>query len=206
MRSITEEFGTEDADVVRPHLVRKDRRRLDVMFMQDIFGLTDEEQRWVYRFALAWRHAASNIRHLAAALATEAEVRSRIRPMREWYTPRIEQLPQGASRTIILPQKVTRAEFAQSMFTPQVTLFRGVKREDVIDCTTTEEAELITLLVNLGKRSIELPTDTLLIAEVLPLVRAFTIDLDRVVAELTSIVPEDLRETVGEEMRDVLRS
>lgn len=206
VRSIADEFGTDDADVVRPHTIKKDRRRLDVQLMQELFGLTDEEQRWVYRFALAWRHANSNIRHLAAALATEAEVRYKLRPMREWYTSRIEQLPQGASRTIIIPSHITRAEAAQSMFTPQVTLYRGNKREDVIDCTTPEEAELITLLIDLGKRSLEFPTDTLLIREVLPLVRTFASDLDRVVAELTSIIPEDLRETVGEEMRGVLRS
>lgn len=206
IRSIAEEFGTNDADVVRPHTVKKDRRRLDAFIMSDLFALTDEEQRWIYRFALAWRHANSNIRHLAAALATEAEVRYKLRPMREWYSTRIEQLPQGASRTIIMPVQITRAEASQSMFTSQVTLFRNSKREDVIECASAEEAELIALLVNLGKRSIDLPTDVLLIREVLPLVHTFAADLDRITSELLTIIPEDLREQVGAEMREVLRS
>jgi hypothetical protein len=206
IRSIAEEFGTNDADVVRPHTVKKDRRRLDAFIMSDLFALTDEEQRWIYRFALAWRHANSNIRHLAAALATEAEVRYKLRPMREWYSTRIEQLPQGASRTIIMPVQITRAEASQSMFSSQVTLFRNSKREDVIECASAEEAELIALLVNLGKRSIDLPTDVLLIREVLPLVHTFASDLDRITSELLAIIPEDLREQVGAEMREVLRS
>ena len=196
--SLAAEYGTGDPDVIRPHLVRRDRRRLDRTLMADVFGMSDEEQRWIYRFALAWRGSSTNIRHLANALATQISMQDRLQPMWQWYSPRIEQLPDGASRILVLAQAITHAEHERSMFNHQVTLYRGTKKDDVIDCTSAEEAELITTLVNLGKRTVELPTDAPLLAEVMPLVRSFSDRLYAAVDEAVTMIPADIREPVRE--------
>ncbi len=204
--TLADEYGTDDADVVRPSMVRRDRRRLDRLFMEELFGMTEEEQRWVYRFALAWRGSQTNVRHLANALAAQISLQQRIQPMWQWYAPRMEQLPQGTVRSILLPDGVTRAEHAQSMFTHQVSLFRGAKKGDVIDCSTADEAELITILANLGKRAIDLPVDAPLLAEVLPLVQQFAQRVDAAIADVLQIVPGDLREAVRTQIRHVMVS
>jgi hypothetical protein len=202
--TILQEFGTEDADVVRPNMIRRDRLRLDQYFMHDMFGFTEEETRWVYRFALAWLTSSTNVRHLANALAAEIMLRHRVRPMREWYTTRIEQLPASAQRTIIIPPGVTHAESSRSMFGWQVSLFRGNKTDDVLECTCAEESEMLELLINLGKRYIDIPMDPPLIAEVLALSKTFSADLERSIKELTEPLPEDIRETVGNAVRAVM--
>lgn len=196
--ALAEEYGADDPDIIRPHLVRRDRRRLDRVLMADVFGMTDEEQRWIYRFALAWRGSSTNIRHLANALATQISLQERLQPMWQWYAPRIEQLPEGTTRMMLLSAKVTRAEQARSMFTHQVTLYRGTKKDDVIECGSAEEAELITLLVTLGKRTIEIPTDAPLLNEVLPLVRDFSSRLNDAVDHAIGVIPADIREPVRE--------
>lgn len=202
--TILDEFGTVDADVVRPKIIRRDRLRLDLSFMHNMFGFTDEETRWVYRFALAWLSSSTNVRHLANALAAEIMLGYRVRPMREWYTPRIEQLPASAQRTIIIPPGVTHAESSRSMFGWQVTLFRGSRTDDVLDCSCAEESEILELLINLGKRYIDVPMDPPLIAEVLTLARTFTSELEHSITELTEPLPEDIRETVGNAVRAVM--
>ena len=203
MMDLDMEFGTDDADIVRASQVQRDRRRLDRFFMEDVFALTEEEQQWVYRFALAWRSSANNIRHLANALATEIMLRHRLRPLREWYGLRIEQLPTGTSRTIIVPVDIDRAEAAQSMFAYQVMLYKKNRQDDVLECSSIDEAELITLLIHLGKRNVEIPTDLQLIREVLPIVQRFSSDLIRAIAGLTSSLPTDIRDNVADEIRAV---
>ena len=206
VRSIAEEFGSENADAVRPDTIARDRRRLDKFFMNDVFELTSEEQEWVYRFALAWRSTPSNVRHLANALAAEIMLSNKLRPLREWYSVRIEQLPDDASRTIVLPPGVDRAEAAQSMFNHQVTFYQGKTQDDVMECGSAEEAELVELLVNLGKRSIDVPTDLPLVNEVLPLIKSFAKDLDKAIKERSKVIPKDLRKNVASDIRTVFTS
>lgn len=172
--------------------------------MQDLFSFSDEEVRWVYRFALAWLSSSSNARHLANALAAEIMVRYHVRPMREWYTTRIEQLPATAQRTIIIPPVVTHAESSRSMFGCQVKLFKGNKIEDIIECSGIEEAEILELLINLGKRYIDIPVDPPLIKEVLDIAREFRADLEASIKELSEPLPEDIREKVGSAVRTVM--
>jgi hypothetical protein len=194
--SLADEFGTDDPDLVRPHMVKRDRRRLDRYFMEDVFGMTAEEQRWIYRFALAWRGSSTNIRHLGNALATQISMTERLQPMWQWYAPRVEQLPEGTTRTLVLEPHTTKAVQDQSMFTHQVTLYKGNKRDDVIECATADEAELIALLVNLGKRTIEIPLDEPLLHEVLGLVRKFSDQLNAAVDAAIVSVPRDIRSAV----------
>jgi hypothetical protein len=204
--SIQEEYGCEIAEQVDLSRIRKDRRRLDRVFMEEHFDLTPEEQLWIYRLALAWRSSANNIRHLASALAADIMQQRHLRPLREWYTIRIEQLPDQASRAIIMPPEIGHAEVASTMFAQQVRLFRDGKKVDVLDCSSADEAELITLLVNLGKRSVDVPTDPPLIGEVLPVIRSFVEDLEASIEERTSALPSDLRDMVQAEIRAVFTS
>ena len=86
------------------------------------------------------------------------------------------------------------------MFTHQVTLYKGQKRDDVIDCSSANEAELISTLVNLGKRTIEIPTDEPLLRELLPIVIEFQHRLTEAVEESVAVVPRDIREPVRQHM------
>jgi len=203
MTDIADEFGTQDADAVRPHTVQRDRSRLDHFLMVDVFGFSEEEVRWVYRFALAWLSSSTNIRHLANALAAEIAIQNRVRPMREWYTPRFEQLPAKAQKTLIVPLGITRAESARSIFNWQVSLFAGSRKEEEFECGSAEEAELLEVMINLGKRYIELPSDVPLIAELLQLTKTFRDSLEAAIASQTSALPPDIRATIATEIRAV---
>jgi hypothetical protein len=204
MRSLADEFGSTNADAIHPDHIRRDRRRLDRTLMEDIYQLTPEEQRWLYRLSVAWRSSNTNLRHLGTALATQLTATRKLRPMREWYSPRIAQLPTGSTRTIVLPAGVTHATSEHGMFSWQFTLWKGAKADDAIECSSESEAELLTTLINLGKRTVEIPTDQVLIDEVLPLVRSYRQELHEALQELSQALPEDVREEVAEHVRVAL--
>jgi hypothetical protein len=169
--------------------------------MQDVFALTDEEQRWVYRFAFAWWHRPSNVRHLTNALANELERKHKIKPLRQWYTPLLEQLPEEHRRTIIVDTGITRAEVDGTMFGWRVTCWKGARQDTVIDCGSQEEAEIIALFLNLGKVTVEVPSDAPIIADVLPRLRSFSEDLTRTLDDVTSTVPTDLRPALARSVK-----
>lgn len=203
-QSIAEEFGSDDADKVRTDSIRRDRRRVDRMLMKDVFALTAEEQRWIYRLTVAWRSHASNLTFLGSALAMQLIVQHKIKPMREWYGPRIAQLPAGTTHTYIVPAHITRATYERGMFGWQLILWQNNKSDDAIDCTSESEAELMTLLINLGKRSVEVPKDELLLIEVLPLVRDFALDIEQVLVSVLTALPDDVHAEITNSIRSTL--
>ncbi|MBK6417654.1 MAG: hypothetical protein IPF79_00450 [Ignavibacteria bacterium] len=201
IRSLVAELGAASSDSVRQETIHRDRRKLDEWLMQDVFALTDEEQRWVYRFAFAWWNRPSNVRHLTNALANELERKHKIKPLRQWYTPLLEQLPEEHRRTIIVDTGLTRAEVDGTMFGWRVTCWKGARQDTVIDCASQEEAEIIALFLNLGKVTIEVPSDAPIIADVLPRLRTFSEDLTRTLDDVTSTVPTDLRPALARSVK-----
>ncbi|MCX6141546.1 MAG: hypothetical protein NTX15_12125 [Candidatus Kapabacteria bacterium] len=204
VRSLIAEFGATSSDSVRQETVHRDRRKLDEWLMQDVFALTDEEQRWVYRFAFAWWNRPSNVRHLTNALANELERKHKIKPLRLWYTPLLEQLPEEHRRTIIVDTGLTRAEVDGTMFGWRVTCWKGARQDTVIDCGSQEEAEIIALFLNLGKVTVEVPSDALIIAEVLPRLRTFSEELTRTLDDVTQTVPADLRPALAKSVKAMM--
>lgn len=193
IRSLALEHGAASADTVRQETVSRDRRKLDAWLMTDVFNLTDEEQRWVYRFAMTWWSRPSNVRHLTNALTSVLERAYKLKPLKIWYQPQIDQLPVEHRRTITVPSDITSADVDGTMFGWRVTCTKGGRRDETIECASNEEAELVALFVNLGKVRIDVPTDQPIIAELLPRVRTFCADLDRALDDLTRYVPDDLR-------------
>ena len=193
IRSLALEHGAASADTVRQETVSRDRRKLDAWLMTDVFNLTDEEQRWVYRFAMTWWSRPSNVRHLTNALTSVLERTVKLKPLKNWYQPQIDQLPVEHRRTITVPSGITSADVDGTMFGWRVTCTKGGRRDETIECASNEEAELVALFVNLGKVRIDVPTDQPIIAELLPRVRTFCADLDRALDDLTRYVPDDLR-------------
>jgi hypothetical protein len=191
--TLADEFGASSSDTIRPETVRRDRRKLDVLLMQDVFGLTDEEQRWIYRFAYAWWSRPSNVRHLTNTLLHELERDHKLRPLKTWYAPYINQLPAANRREVVLESGITRAEVDGTMFGWRVRTWKGARPDVVLDCESQEEAECIALLAGLGKVHIELPTDAILISEILPKLRQYAEDLRKHLTRLISPFPEDLR-------------
>ena len=82
------------------------------------------------------------------------------------------------------------------MFSNQVTLRESRTNTSVLQCSNEAEAEYITVLVNLGQRTISVPTDQPLINELLPGLRSFAKDLDKGLKKLMKIVPRDIRPLV----------
>ncbi len=193
VRALAAEFGAASPDSVRQETVHRDRRRLDEWLMRDVFGLTDEEQRWVYRFAYAWWSRPSNVRHLTNALASTLERTYKVRPLREWYTPLLDQLPENAKRTIVVDSGVSRAETDGTMFGWRVTCRKGARQDTVIECASQEEAEIVALFINLGKVSVEVPCDAPIIAELLPRLQDLRDRVNDALSTLTSGLPDDLR-------------
>jgi hypothetical protein len=191
--TLADEFGASSSDTIRPETVRRDRRKLDVLLMQDVFGLTDEEQRWIYRFAYAWWSRPSNVRHLTNTLLHELERDHKLRPLKTWYAPYINQLPAANRREVVLESGITRAEVDGTMFGWRVRTWKWARPDVVLDCESQEEAECIALLAGLGKVHIELPTDAILISEILPKLRQYAEDLRKHLTRLISPFPEDLR-------------
>jgi hypothetical protein len=204
IRSLAAEFGAASADSVRQETVHRDRRRLDAWLMTDVFGLTDEEQRWVYRFAYAWWSRPGNVRHLTNALASDIERRFKVRPLRTWYAPLLEQLPESAKRTVIVDSGITRAETDGTMFGWRVTCRKGARQDTVIECASQEEADIIALFLNLGRVSVEVPCDAPIIADLLPRLQDFRDRLGEALEAVTAHLPEDLRQTVSANVIAVL--
>lgn len=202
--TLADEFGAATSDTIRPETIRRDRRSLDMLLMQDVFGLTDEEQRWIYRFAYAWWTRPSNIRHLTNTILFELERDHRVRPLKTWYAPYIDQLPVANRRVVILDAGITRTEIDGTMFGWRLKTWKGARPDVVLDCESQEESECIALLAGLGKVHIELPTDAILISEILPKLRQYAEDLRKHLTRLISPFPEDLRPALERAVREAL--
>ncbi len=194
--TLADEFGALSYDSIRPETVLRDRRKLDAFIMTDLLGLSDEEQRWVYRFAYSWWSRASNIRHTANALLFELERRLRIKPLRSWYWPRIDQLPERNRREIVLDAPAQDVTVSATMFGWQVRVNMNSRDELVIDTSTSEEADCIGLFLRLGVRAMEIPSDAVLIAELLPQLRSYVELIDEHLPPMLVPFPEDMRSSV----------
>ncbi len=211
VKPLSLELGSGAGDSVAPSTVLRDRRRLDAYFMQNVFALTPEEERWVYRFALAWQRNPANLRHHCNALVSVLESQHRIKPLHAWYTPALEQLPDDARRVVLLPNGITRAESVRTMFTWQMVCYKGAPKgfapdksaraEEIIDCNSQEESEILALFAELGKVHVEIPTDPLLIAALLPDLRRFRTQLDTAMVDALALAPEHLRVILAERVR-----
>ncbi|MBS1560737.1 MAG: hypothetical protein JSS89_03965 [Bacteroidetes bacterium] len=202
MTPLTDELGTTVAECARPDLVRKDRRRLDAYYMDSVLALSPEEQRWMYRCVMMWwTEPTSNLRHLTAAIIYDLEVRHKLRPLSSWYTQEIEQLPTDATRTIIVPDH-TQAEVTSTMFSHAVRLLRGSRTEEIIDCSSKAEAEIIAVLCSLGKATIEIPKDEIIIDMLLPQLHQFQRSLESALDAACTVLPdEEIRELVKRSVR-----
>lgn len=202
MLPLTTELGTTVAECARPDLVSKDRRRLDAYYMDSVLALSPEEQRWVYRFAMMWwAEPTSNIRHLTSAIIYDLEVRHKLRPLSSWYTQEIEQLPTDATRTIIVPDH-THAEVTSTMFSHVVRLLRGSRTEEIIECASKAEADIIAVLCTLGKVTIEIPKDEIIITMLLPQLHRFQQTLEAAMDAACTVLPdEEIRELVKRSVR-----
>lgn len=194
--TLADEFGALSYDSIRPETVLRDRRKLDAFIMTELLGLSDEEQRWVYRFAYSWWSRASNIRHTANALLYDLERRLRIKPLRSWYWPRIDQLPERNRREIVLDAPALEVTVSATMFGWQVRVAMNSRDELVIDTSTSEEADCIGLFLRLGVRAIEIPSDAVLIAELLPQLRSYVELIDEHLPPMLAPFPEDMRSSV----------
>lgn len=195
--TIVDEWGTDDADTVRPDGGRRDRRTVDQYFMENVLGLSAEEQRWMLRLLLLWWHDHGNVRQIVATLLQEIEERHRLAPLSQWYGPLLRDIDETAKRTILVDEATTAARVTRTMFSWQVALLRGGKAGDVIDCASHEEAEVVRLLVELGKRHLEVPIAPDRIAEVLPRLDIFRATLDTALDAVSGILPDsDLRPMV----------
>lgn len=190
--TLDDEFGALSYDSIRPETILRDRRKLDTQIMTELLGLTDEEQRWVYRFAYAWWSRTSSVRHIANAIVHDLERQLRLRRLNTWYWPRIEQLPIGNRRQIVLGSQADSVDISPTMFGWQVRI--GVEGQDmVLDTTTDEEAQIIGLFVRLGTTALEIPSDSVLIAEVLPSLRTFVESIEQHLSTVLPGYPDDLR-------------
>lgn len=194
--SVADEFGTSNADDIHAEKIKRDRRRLDTVIMHDIYQLTTEEQRWVYRLVLTWRSTTTNLRYLGTALAAQLTATHRVVPLIDWYDVRIAQLPIGTSRTIVLPPEITSVSFEHGMFSWHISLWSGQRVVNAIDCSSEAEAELLSTLASFGKRTLEVPTDAPLIEEMLTLAREFSHRLTTALDEITSTLPADIKADV----------
>lgn len=192
IRTLADEYGTDNPDAVRLDGIRRDRRRIDRWLMEHIFKLTPQEQLWLYRLTLAWFTEQTNVAHIATALASRLAGTYKLAAMSEWYDTRINQLPKNTTRTMVIEAETTHATNNTGMFGTHVTLWKGAKAGGVIDCSSDAEAELVALLINLGRTEITIPSDEPLVQEVLPLVQTFSNTLDTALQELRTAVPADL--------------
>ncbi|MEY2719735.1 MAG: hypothetical protein RLZZ273_1101 [Bacteroidota bacterium] len=204
IETLEDEFGASSSDTIRPETIRRDRRKLDAMLMLDVFGLTDEEQRWVYRFTYAWWSRPSNVRHLTNTLAYELERDHKLRPLTTWYAPYIDQLPEANRRSLRVESGITRAEVDGTMFGWRVKTWKGARPDIVIECASQEEAECIAHLVGLGKLQFDVPTDAILISEILPKLRHYATDLNTYLTQRTAHFPEDLRPALERAIKEVM--
>ncbi|MEY3385515.1 MAG: hypothetical protein RIR53_326 [Bacteroidota bacterium] len=194
--TLADEFGALSYDSIRPETVLRDRRKLDAFIMSDLLGLTDEEQRWVYRFAYSWWSRASNVRHIANAIVHDLERRQRVKPLRTWYWPRIDQLPDLNRRQILLDTPALNVNVSATMFGWQVRIEMTSGEDLLIDTSGAEEAECIGLFLRLGVRAVEIPSDAVLIAEILPQLRPYVNLIDEHLPEMLAPFPDDMRQAI----------
>lgn len=197
------EWGVDEPDAARLEDIRKDRRMVDQWFMENMLGLSPEEQRWMLRLLLLWWNGRDNVRYLVSALTQDIEERLKLRPLSTWYSATLEQLPEQYKRSVLIPDGITGATISRTMFAWQVSLLRGTKSDEVIDCQSYEEADIIRLFVELGKRTVEVPLDAPIITELLPQLDRFRTSLDAALDAVCSLLPDtDIRHTV----RDMVRA
>jgi hypothetical protein len=104
---------------------------------------------------------------------------------------------------VLIPDGITGATISRTMFAWQVSLHRGTKSEEVVDCQSYEEADIIRLFVELGKRTVEVPLDAPIISELLPQLDRFRTSLDAALDAVCALLPDtDIRHTV----RDMVRA
>ncbi|MBU3741368.1 MAG: hypothetical protein FGM24_03670 [Candidatus Kapabacteria bacterium] len=183
------EYGAACPDDFRMDAVRRDRRIVDQHLMENIIGLTPEEQRWMYRLLLLWRMRGDNVRLLVDALVHDLETRHRLEPLSQWYTPLLEQLPDENTRVVILPQGVTRADITRTMFAWNVVCRKGSKADEVIECSTQEEAQIIKAMIDLGKVHVAIPTDAPIIADIVPRLDMFKATLETALDTICEVLP-----------------
>jgi hypothetical protein len=82
------------------------------------------------------------------------------------------------------------------MFSWQVTLYNGSRAEDLIDASSQEEGELIAALAELGKRTISIPIDPPIIADILPSMEAFGHSVNNAIAQVIELCPHAHQGTV----------
>jgi hypothetical protein len=202
LQTIEEEWGTADAGAARLDGIARDRRGVDKWFSEMMLGLTAEEQRTMLRLLMVFWSGCSAQRFVVEALEHELLERHTLEPLREWYAVAINQLPDAYKRVVLIPEHITAAHVAQSMFTWQVTLMRGSKADEVVECASAEEAHILRLFVELGKRHIEVPLDAPIIADLLPRLGTFRAELDAAIAAVTRIIPDgSIRDRVAEALR-----
>ncbi|MBU3679690.1 MAG: hypothetical protein FGM32_08815 [Candidatus Kapabacteria bacterium] len=193
--TLDHEFGAVSYDSIRPETILRDRRKLDAFIMTELLGLNEEEQRWIYRFAYAWWSRTSNVRHIANAIVYDLERQHKLRPLRSWYWPRIDQLPSSHRREILLEGTADSVEVSPTMFGWQVKI-TGQNDDLVIDTATGEEADIIELFVRLGATYMEIPSDAILIAEALPMLRLTVETIEERLGAALSAFPGDLRMSI----------
>jgi len=196
MSALTDELGATSGDDVSITNVKRDRRRYDAYLLQQLFAFTPEEERWMYRFVLAWQRDPANLRHLTNAVVHIIERDHKLRPLRQWYGPALHQLPDEHRRIILMPEGIRRAEAVQTMFSWQVVCSRGSRQDDVIDCSSQEEARIIAALAGLGKIHVEIPTDPVIIAGLLPRLESYAAALDDALQSALAVVPGHLHQLV----------
>lgn len=200
--TVSTEYGTDDPDHVRIDGIRRDRRAVDQYVMENIIGLTLEEQRWIYRLLLLWWKQGGNVRHLVLALVHDLEAKHKLRPLAQWYGPAIDQLPDANTRIVLVPDGVNRADVTRTMFSWQVICRKGAKTDEAIDCASQEEAQIIKLLIDLGKVHVAIPTDAPIIAELLPQLEAFRTSLESALDAVCSVLPDtEIRSIVRTQVR-----
>lgn len=187
--SLPVEYGADAPDDVQLEHVRRDRRIVDQHLMENIIGLTPEEQRWMYRLLMLWRTHGGNIRLLVEALVHDLATRHKLQPLAQWYTPLLEQLPDENTRVVILPQGVTKADITRTMFAWNVVCRKGAKHDEVIDCASQEEAQIIKAMIDLGKVHVAIPTDAPIIADIVPRLELFRATLETALDTVCEMLP-----------------
>lgn len=186
------------SDEIRDAAGAGDRRALDAWFMENVFGFSTEEQAWIYRLAIQWwkrsdtkdQDNSSNVLDLLIeALIYEIEHRHRVRPLRSWYSPMLENLSEKDKRTVLPGGHAVNVQIRNDFFAWQVT-YEVDGSDQAIDCSTVGEAEIISMLLNAGKRHAEVPVVEEVIDSTLTELRTFFTELDNVITTAVSVLPD----------------
>ena len=196
--TVAAELGTSIPEVVRPDTVARDRRRVDRFWMEEVLGLTIEEQTVIYRFVLHWRACPSSVRHLASAITTVLELQRSTEPVGSWYLRLLEGFGDEQLRHVTVPAHVTHADAVDSMFTPQTVCYQDAHVVVVLDCQSSDEAELMSQLINLGVRSVALPQDPREHSRLAREVSAYAVRYHQQLEQMLASVPESIRSQVAE--------